>query len=143
MIKPGTFSQGVAKWTAKSSEEIKKVNREVVFRLYGAVIGDTPVLEGRLRGNWFPTLGQPSAGVDGTFNGNEDAATQHSMDRVDQFLVEFNSEKDFVVFLTNNLPYANRIEYEGHSSVKAPAGMVRKNVNRMTEILDKARAKLR
>ena len=143
MTRPGTFSNGVAKWTAKSSQQVKEINREVVFRLYGSVIEDTPVLEGRLRGNWFPTLGQPSEGMDNDFKGGEDAATAHSVDRVGEFLAEFRSEKDFVVFLTNNLPYANRIEYEGHSSVKAPAGMVRKNVNRITEILDKARAKLR
>lgn len=37
-------------------------------------------------------------------------------------------------YLTNNLPYAIPIE-EGHSTEKAPQGMVRKNVRRINAVM--------
>lgn len=43
-----------------------------------------------------------------------------------------------VMYLRNNLPYAYRIEYEGWSKVKAPEGMVRRNVARFRRILNEA-----
>lgn len=39
------------------------------------------------------------------------------------------------MFFTNNLPYAERIEYDGWSRFKAPQGMVRKNVVRWDDIV--------
>ena len=50
-------------------------------------------------------------------------------------LAKFPKDKDSVVYLTNNLPYAARIEYDGWSHTKAPEGMVRKNVIRITQNL--------
>lgn len=128
-----SFGVGVARWTAKSTDEIKEFHAEIIFRLYKSVIKDTPVLEGRLRGNWFPSKGKPSDKKDGGFRGDEAAATAKSMQRVEEFVLDFDGSEDFEVFLTNNLPYAARIEYDGHSSIKAPEGMVRKNLLRIAE----------
>lgn len=43
-----------------------------------------------------------------------------------------------LVYFTNNLPYARRIEYDGYSSVKAPQGMLRININRFTDAVERA-----
>jgi hypothetical protein len=43
--------------------------------------------------------------------------------------------KDVEVYMTNSLPYAYKIEYLGHSKIKAPDGMVRKNFTRITQLL--------
>ena len=124
-----SFGAGVARWTAESTDEIKEFHAEIIFRLYKSVIKDTPVLEGRLRGNWFPSNGNPSDKKD------EDATQNASLPRVEEFILDFDGSEDFEVFLTNNLPYAARIEYDGHSSIKAPEGMVRKNLLRIAQLI--------
>jgi|DEB0MinimDraft_6_1074348.scaffolds.fasta_scaffold00032_16 hypothetical protein len=124
-----SFGAGVARWTAESTDEIKEFHAEIIFRLYKSVIKDTPVLEGRLRGNWFPSKGNPSDKKD------EDATQNASLPRVEEFILDFDGSEDFEVFLTNNLPYAARIEYDGHSSIKAPEGMVRKNLLRIAQLI--------
>ena len=43
-----------------------------------------------------------------------------------------------VVYLTNNLPYAQRLEYEGWSK-QAPAGMVRVNMARIADIMKESK----
>lgn len=43
--------------------------------------------------------------------------------------------KDVEVYMTNSLPYAYKIEYLGHSKIKAPGGMVVKNFTRITQLL--------
>ena len=45
--------------------------------------------------------------------------------------------------LTNNMPYAYRIEFEGYSKTKAPEGMVRKNVARFRQLLQEEAQKNR
>lgn len=132
-----SFALGVAKWSAKSSQEIKEFHSEIIFRLYSSVIEDTPILEGRLRGNWFPSKNQPSGEKHEDFQGSEQAATQQSKARVESFLLDFNGSEDFEVFLTNNLPYAASIEYDGQSHTKAPEGMVRKNILHMVQKIQK------
>lgn len=127
-----SFGLNIAKWSANSTREIKEFHAEIIFRLYKSVIKDTPVLEGRLRGNWFPSKGRPSS-EKSDFKGGEDAATQESLSRVEEFILDFDGSEEFEVFLTNNLPYAARIEYDGYSSTKAPLGMVRKNLLRIAQ----------
>jgi len=39
--------------------------------------------------------------------------------------------------MSNNLPYAYKIEYDGWSHTKAPKGMVRKNFIRISQNLKK------
>ena len=132
-----SFGAGVAKWSAKSTAEMREFHAEIIFRLYASTIRDTPVLTGRLRGNWFPSKDNPSKQVDVNFEGGETAAFNKSISRVADFIIGFDGAKDFEVFLTNNLPYASVIEYDGHSSTKAPEGMVRKNIQRIMEIINK------
>lgn len=101
--------------------------RAVLLKLFGSVIKDTPVLTGRLRANW--QFGKATA---------PDSIVDSVADPTTQIEGQVNSQvdgKDGSVFLANSLPYVNRIEYEGHSSVKAPEGMVRKNLVRISNIL--------
>ena len=118
-----SFSTQVGKWTQHTAPDA--VNEEmtaIVLDLFGSVIEDTPVDEGRLAANWQPSSKTPATG--------ELASTNHQDTKrdVDDFVSAFDfSKKDFKVYLTNNLPYAHRIEYDGWSRNKAPEGMVRKN----------------
>ena len=100
---------------ATSEAKIKKA----FMGLSTDIIMDTPVLSGRLRNNWFPSVNQ---GTDQTTNytGAKGAA---AINRVSAVKFKLGD----TLYLTNNLPYAERIEFKGWSA-KAPQGMVRKNI---------------
>ena len=102
---------------AQSEAKIKKA----FVGLSTDIIMDTPVLSGRLRNNWFPSVNQ---GTDRTtkYAGKEGAAATSRVSAIKFKLGD-------TLYLTNNLPYAERIEFKGWSN-KAPTGMVRKNIIR-------------
>lgn len=104
-----------------TEKKMAKVLRVVTMETTRDIIMDTPVLEGRLRGNWQVGIGSK--------NQNQLELTDKSggttISRITSALVHVK-HTDTVIFF-NNLPYAYPIEY-GHSRVKAPRGMVRKNL---------------
>ena len=102
---------------AQSEAKIKKA----FVGLSTDIIMDTPVLSGRLRNNWFPSVNQ---GTDKTtkYTGEKGSAATNRVSAVKFKLGD-------TLYLTNNLPYAERIEFKGWSN-KAPQGMCRKNVIR-------------
>lgn len=118
------------KRSIKAADDTRKA---ITIELFNSVILDTPVKHGRARGNWQTSEGRPKSGV---------------VDRVDpngsQAVAEVQQNLgggDTTVFLTNNLPYAEPLEYG--SSKQAPEGMARKNVARITRIVQKAARKNR
>jgi hypothetical protein len=126
-----SFSLNVAKWSAGATADMAKLNKAIIFSLFSSVIKDTPVDEGRLRGNWIISSKDPANGTVDI----EDPQGNKSIANVADFIRGVDGTKDFDVYLTNNLPYAFRIEYDGWSHTKAPAGMVRKNLIRITSNL--------
>lgn len=109
-----------------------KINKAVTIELFTSVILDTPVLEGRLRANWLVSSGSPA---NGTVENIDQGAT--TADNTTNFVLGLDGSKDFKVYLTNNLPYADFIE-NGGSTQKAPEGMVRKNFIRVVDELKNA-----
>lgn len=99
-----------------------------LFSLTARVIKETPVDTGRLRNNWQSSIGRALrselSGVDPSGAGaiNRAAAVIENMELGDTF------------YFTNNLPYAARIEYNGHSD-QARGGMLRVNVERVRAAL--------
>lgn len=124
----------IGKFRNRFGGKMSTFKRGVMIKLFGAVIKDTPVLTGRLRANWQFSKGQP---VSETIEGTTDPTAAVSQDVAAQV-----DEKDDRYFLSNNMPYARRIEYEGWSKRKAPQGMVRKNMIRIAANLQKEAAKL-
>ena len=127
-----SFTAELGVFRLKSLAKVEQVRKAIIFKLFGAVVMDTPVLTGRLRGNWQVTIGNPATGT---------------LDRTDKSGATVMSEisrnlgnGDCVVNLTNNLPYAARIEFDGWSHTKAPEGMMRRNVVRINELI-KAQAR--
>lgn len=125
-----TFNADLKKFAEKLGKTLDQTHRGVVIKLFSAVIKDTPVLNGDLRGNWLISTSTPDLRVidnkDKTGNERLGAVARHPMKAGDK------------TFLANSQPYAMRIEYEGWSSVKAPEGMVRKNVARIERIITEA-----
>lgn len=113
---------------------MERKRRAVVVKLAGAIIQDTPVLSGRLRGNWQFSVGAPVTTAIADVRPGE--AAQAEAAEVAAALVG-----DQTFYGRNNLPYAYRVEYEGWSHTKAPAGMMRKNVARFDTLLREENAR--
>lgn len=104
--------------------------RGVVIALFSAVIRDTPVDTGRLRSNWQVAMGlQPNLITTGDTDQNA------PIRRVNDTTQQFQKGHDIAITLSNSMPYAYRIEYEGWSREKSPDGMLRRNVNRFKTLL--------
>lgn len=133
----------------KTLERADKLIRAVGIKTFSAVIRDTPVgdpdlwkntkkdskgrgkgpagyVGGRLRANWNCSLGAADTGTSESTNhqGAIPAMTKTCED----------ADRKDTLWLSNSLPYAGRIEYEGHSR-QAPEGMVRRNVTRIKRII--------
>jgi hypothetical protein len=128
-----SFSVDVSKWAEKAQVEIEELRKAVIIELFSSVILDTPVDTGRLRGNWQIMANNPAKGeLEVT-----DPEGRTTIKKVEDFAKGGELGQDQVVILTNNLPYAYRIEYDGWSHTKAPEGMVRKNFIRVSKNLKK------
>lgn len=108
---------------------INRLRRGITLKLFSSIIRDTPVLTGRLRANWQISENAPilsSTDKTDRSGGQTIAALSAPIEK---------STGDTEMFLSNNLPYAAKIEFDGWSKVKAPEGMVRKNVVRFGRLI--------
>lgn len=126
----GKFSSDLRKFERKTTEDILRVRGATAIKLFNAIVLDTPVLSGRLRANWRLSLNQPDYSTTENTDKNGAMAFALISDTVD------SASLDDTIIMCNSLPYVKRIEYEGWSSVKAPAGMVRKNVTRFKRLVE-------
>lgn len=117
-------------FSARAQEKVLKIFKKSVIDLTSDIISDTPVDTGRLKNNWFPSVGAASEQT-------TEATANEAGDRAEKCAQnELALDKTF--YFTNNLPYAFRIEFEGWSKVKAPQGMVRRNAIRWKQIVKRA-----
>jgi len=123
-----SFSADIEGFAKRAGASVDETLRAVALELFGSVIKDTPVDTGRAKGNWQTALGAPASGeIDRLGDGA-------ALAEVRSVSAQFGGDK--TIFLTNNLPYIRRLEYDGWSD-QAPAGMVRKNVARIQSIVAK------
>lgn len=127
-----SFSADLEKFARKLDRTLEQTYRGVCIKLFSAVIMDTPVLDGDLRGSWYTKENVPEINYTPR-NDRTGSVTISEMTR----LVN-KSKLGGVMTMANSLPYAHTIEYDGHSSVKAPAGMMRINVARISTIIHEA-----
>lgn len=122
-----SFSADLKAFAQKTGLTLDQVHRGVAIKLFSAVVMDTPVLDGFLRGSWYVSTESPKI---------TSAARKDSEGSVvNAEIAGIEAKAGTVTYFTNSMPYAYRIEYEGWSSVKAPQGMVRKNVARFQQIV--------
>lgn len=129
------FTLDIKNFVEKAKKNPETVARQVSFKLFSAVIKASPVDTGRFRMNW-QTAGAvaPSGIIDGTDKGGAAAIGDAA-----SYIFAASDWNEFT--LTNNLPYAERLEY-GWSN-QAPQGMVRVNVARFNTLLEEEAAKVR
>lgn len=127
----GKFEDAVKRWAQHTGKSLENVATASFLDVAGGVIRDTPVDKGQLRANWRVGIDAPATGqLDITDPSGQ--ATQAAL--INQAPNIFGR----LVYFTNNLPYARRIEYEGYSSIKASQGMLRININRFNDAVEKA-----
>lgn len=129
------FTLDIQAFVAKAKKNPETVVRSVSLKLFSAIIKASPVDTGRFRGNWQTTGATPAtglmAGVDPTGNKAVNSAAT--------FITNAPVWNTFT--LTNNLPYAERLEYGW--SKQAPVGMVRVNISRFQQLINEEAAKVR
>lgn len=129
------FTLDIQAFVAKAKKNPETVMRSVSLKLFSAIIKASPVDTGRFRGNWQTTGVTPAtgliAGVDPTGNKAVNSAAT--------FITNAQGWDTFT--LTNNLPYAERLEYGW--SKQAPVGMVRVNIARFQQLINEEAAKVR
>lgn len=86
---------------------------------------------GRLRANWFVTIGTTSTAT----TDQVDPSGAQAIAAAQAALSSFKAGSD--IYIVNNLPYAVPIEY-GHSTKQAPAGVVRVTLAEVDAIVNKA-----
>ena len=104
----------ISAWAKKANLSLDEAARGITISLFSAVIMDTRVDTGRLRGNWQASIGSPITS-ETTRTDKTGTATVSAMQ---------NKVKSGVVnIITNNLPYAEYWEQQD--------GMVAKNMARI------------
>jgi len=106
------------KVTRKETETIFK---KIALDLDSRVVYSTPVDTGRARGNWYPSIGNPSNNVEAE---RFDKVGLSTVSLIVSTVAE--AKLGDVIWLTNNVKYIDTLE-KGNSK-QAPQGMVSVNV---------------
>jgi hypothetical protein len=130
----GTFSLDLNKFISKTKANADQVVRQSTMSVLSGVVKRSPVDTGRFRGNWQVSPVNPI-----TSEIARDDKTGSAT--IASGLSVMNSVKaGGVVWITNNLPYARRLE-NGWSD-QAPQGMVRLTVQEYRKYVQQAIARL-
>lgn len=139
------FGAFATQYAELRKQDLEKTSRGFFINLSTNIILDTPVgdpsfwksnppagyVGGRLRNNWFASASSPSNEVTKVKGKKGSAAIK----RVSETARMHKVGQD--MYLTNNLPYIRRIEYEGWSR-QAVGGMVRINLAKAEKALIEA-----
>lgn len=114
------FSSALNRFFRKVAEEKRvEVVKDVALEFYTRLTENSPVDTGCYRANWGVAIDRPYTDADKSLAKNDWHAREgEALDTIDSF-----NEKSESVNISNNLPYANRIEY-GWSG-QAPNGVAR------------------
>lgn len=112
----GLFTANLSGIVEKAKGKVDVAVRKVALELFRDVVVMSPVLSGRFRANWQVGFGTVPFGI------SDSTDWEGTMPYIEAALGSYTPVGESI-FLVNNLPYAQRLEY-GYSK-KAPDGMVR------------------
>ena len=128
-----SLAADLARFATKVQQRVDDVHREVVIPVANSIITGSAVDTGRFRANWVPGIN--------AVNTTTTEATDKQGDDTQEKIFAAIPKPGGVFYITNSLPYARRLEYEGWSK-QMPAGVVRITAVRFEEFLQKALAKV-
>jgi len=139
-----SFSLDLAKFVEKAKENADIVVQKIAIDVLSSVIDRSPVgnpelwktprpgyVGGRFRGNWQVGFSVAPTGETGVIDANGSQTKQAGAALLQTFTTGVGS-----IWLMNNVPYAQRLEYGW--SRQAPAGMVRLTVTEFQTFVDRA-----
>jgi hypothetical protein len=121
-----TFAKEVTDFVLKTKDLQDRQVRFLCLDLLKGVVLGTPVDTGRARGNWQASISTAASGTidrEDRSGGATIAAAQPVIEQA----------PGTVFYITNNLPYIYRLEFEGWSK-QAPSGWVRTSIERTKQI---------
>ena len=116
-----TFALDLSKQIEAAKEKTGIAAKRTMIELFNRVIQKSPVDTGRFRANWNCSIGSPNLSTSEATDPSGSVASSRATATVVSYTLNGQS-----VFLTNSLPYAERLE-NGWSK-QAPNGMVRLSV---------------
>lgn len=116
-----TLSLDISRFIDKTSKTADAEVRKICLDLLSGIVLKTPVDTGRARGNWMTSIGSPRTGTTLQTDKSGSGTIADGMG-------DIAKATGNVFWITNNLPYIYRLEFEGWSK-QAPAGMVRVTIN--------------
>ena len=116
-------------WATKTERKLDLAVRKISLELFSRVILRSPVDTGRFRANWQVAIGSMPNGTLSLEDKSGTATVSNATAR------SAGVKAGDVIYLANNLPYAQRLE-DGYS-VQAPAGMVGLTVQEFQSIAAK------
>jgi len=123
------FADQIRAESLKIMKGNERTMRGAAIAAFGMIIKESPVKLGGLRSNWFASGSEGDNTISDVVISEEQA--------ISNMTNKVSSLRDWSMFiLTNNLPYAERIEYEGWSD-QAPAGVVRVSLARVAQNIER------
>ena len=124
-----SFESEVRDFVIKANGLQEKQIRYLCLDLFKNVVQGTPVDTGRARGNWQATINTPATGTKEETDKQGGATISAGSNAVSQAVGN-------VFYITNNLPYIYRLEFESWSKQR-PSGWVRTAIERTKQIAAK------
>lgn len=126
----GNFSIDISRFVEKSKGRIDTIVKKVTLDVFSSVISMSPVDTGRFRGNWVASIGSYGNQILSVTDKSGDGTISEASRVVN------NGNAGTIMYLVNNLPYAQRLEY-GYSN-QAPSGMIRVTIANYQDYVRKA-----
>lgn len=121
-----SFHQSIKNFVKKTDASMSDIVSASAIELFTNVVIGTPVRDGYAKGGWKVTFTTPSVKV----VERQDPTGSKAINEINT-KIDGSGRDEF--FLTNNLPYIERLEY-GYSD-QAPEGMVRISVAKWDSIV--------
>lgn len=129
-----SFESDWAKIMETVDRKISQGVRATMFEVSTAIIKGTPVDTGRAKANWFVSINSPHTGTtDDTDDSKRGSMAPGKMHEVN---VATGNAIGQTLYLTNNLPYIYRLEFDGWSD-QARAGWIRQSLQEFNRLLVK------
>lgn len=126
------FKRNFSKLLERAGDKAELVVRKVAQDFVASFVLKSPVDTGRFRANWNTGIGSMSLSTSISTDSGAEL-------RASSILPSYKAGD--TIYITNNLPYALRLEY-GWSD-QAPAGMVRTTIAEYSQFLRRAVAQVR
>lgn len=111
---PGAFELAISQFAQKAGDNADKAVRQVVLTIAKRLIERSPVDTGRFRSNWFFSSGMPTSRV----------SASNTLKVVNDIDDAQNAKAGQVFYLSNNLPYAYRLEINGATKARNALGQI-------------------